>query len=109
MDLISGDVQPPQVRSPSRFQRKPDLHELLRHLMPLASDWKNIGIFLELEHSELNTIQADYPKSQNSLREMLNTWLKRVHPEPTWQVVVEAVELLGDQQKAKEIRDKFVK
>ena len=78
--------------------------------MPLASDWKNIGIFLKVDHSELNTIQADYPnQSRNCLREMLNTWLKQSHPESTWQAVAEAVELLGDQQKAKEIHDMFVK
>ena len=78
--------------------------------MPLACDWKNIGIFLKVDHSELNTIQADYPnQSRNCLREMLNTWLKQSHSEPTWQAVTEAVELLGDQQKAKEIYDKFVK
>ena len=111
MDFISGDLQSFHAgsKSPSQSQGKPELRNLMRHLMPLASDWKNIGIFLELEHSELNTIQADYPnQSRNCLREMLNTWLKKFDPEPTWQAVAEAVELLGDQQKAKEIRDKFV-
>ena len=82
----------------------------MHHLIPLASDWKNIGIILELEHSELNTIQADYPnQSRNCLREMLNIWLKQSHPEPTWQAIAEAVDLLDDKQKAKEIRDFFLK
>ena len=89
---------------------KPDLCELLCHLIPLASDWKNIGIFLKVEHSKLDCIETDYRnQSRNCLREMLNAWLKQSHPEPTWQAVVEAVELLGDQKKAKEIHDKFVK
>ena len=112
MDFISDDVQPPQASSssPSQSHLKPQLGDLFRHLIPLAIDWKNIGTLLKVEHFKLDCIENNCRNmAQNCLREMLNTWLKQSHPEPTWQAVAEAVELLGDQQKAKEIRDKFIK
>ena len=41
------------------------------------------------------------------LVEVLETWLKRVHPPPTWTAIIEAVQFLGEEQLEKELREKY--
>ena len=111
MDFISDDIQPPQAssKSPSQSQEKPQLRDLLRHLMPLASNWKTLGALLDLKDCYLDIIQANNQnQSVECLRETLSLLLRQTEPTCTWQAVAEAVELLNP-LKAKEIRDKFVK
>ena len=38
---------------------------------------------------------------------MLEVWLKRVDPPPTWLAIIEAVEFLGEQQLGRELRIKY--
>jgi len=38
---------------------------------------------------------------------MLDAWLKRVEPPPTWYAIVEAVEFLGEKQLARELRETY--
>ena len=58
----------------------------------LASEWKNIGLFLELDIGTLDKIEHDYRKANDCLREMLHTWIKQVSPPPSWQALTDAVE-----------------
>ena len=41
------------------------------------------------------------------LVEMLETWLERVYPPPTWSAIIEVVEFLGEKRLGKELRDKY--
>lgn len=58
----------------------------------LASKWKNIGLFLELDIGTLDKIESEYKKPDDCLREMLRTWLIQVSPPPSWQALIDAVE-----------------
>ena len=43
-----------------------------RIVFPLASEWKNLGLFLYVDEGTLNKIEHDYKKANDCLREMLN-------------------------------------
>ena len=73
----------------------------------LAHKWKMIGVYLEI--SDLDSIETKHRgDSHLCLLEMLDTWLKRVDPPPTWSAVIEAVEFLGEEQLVKELKEKYV-
>ena len=74
----------------------------------VADKWKFIGIYLHLPMATLDTIAT---KNQNDpqkcLMDMLDAWLKRVEPPPTWSSIIKTVEFLGNEQLAKELREKY--
>ena len=78
---------------------------VMKDLTPLASEWENIGVYLEIDDGTLSTIKADEQKALGRLREMLRAWLRRTEPPPTWTDMVEAVALinpsLGDSLRTK--------
>ena len=86
---------------------KPELKDLLKELYTKASEWMNIGVFLGIEIGKLDTIgTAENHKPQNCLREMLRIWLNRISPPPSWTAIAEAVEQIGDQSLADQLRTK---
>ena len=67
----------------------------LKFLYPIAADWQNIGVFLNLPDSDLIQIESDYPgKCRDCVREMIRKWLKQVNPAPSWKNLAEAVEIV---------------
>ena len=72
----------------------------------VADKWKVIGVHLEI--SNLGSIESKHPHDpQLCLVEMLEVWLKRVDPPPTWSSIIEAVDFLREEQLAKELREKY--
>ena len=62
-------------------------------LLPLAAEWKNIGCLLEISNEELRIIEYNESKrAHDCLRSMLDMWLKRETPTPTWSKLAESVE-----------------
>lgn len=96
---IGGEqASPPQnagnTSTPGTSAAKPEHADALRILMPVAHNWKNIGTFLKLKSSTLDTIETDYRnQSQECLREMISNWLRQTNPRPTWPALAEVVEL----------------
>ena len=87
---------------------KPTLQNLLKELCSTASEWENIGILLGINSSTLDTIKAtENSRSQSCLREMLKIWIKRVDPPPSWSAIAEAVEFVGDEDLASQLRTKY--
>jgi hypothetical protein len=88
---------------------KPELKDLLKELYTKASDkWEDIGILLGIDPGRLDAIKtAENHIPQSCLREMLKIWLKGVSPPPSWAAIAEAVELLGDQNLANQLRTKY--
>ena len=73
----------------------------------VASKWKVIGIQLKI--SDLASIEAKHSSDpQLCLVEMLEVWLKRVDPPPTWTAIIEAVEFLREEQLGEELRQKYI-
>lgn len=60
-------------------------------LLPLASEWENIGLCLRLDKFQ-DSIMASATTAPSCLRETLKLWLNRVDPPPTWKELAEAVE-----------------
>ena len=70
---------------------------MLTEMMPVARNWKAIGIVLGISYGRLGTIQTDNPGNASAcFLDMLACWLKRGYDverfgEPTWQAVVKVV------------------
>lgn len=71
---------------------KPKLSKAFRTLLDVSSDWKNIGVLLEIQSNSLDGIEVDERDNNSRLRAMLTEWLKQVNPPPTWKQLAEAVE-----------------
>ena len=72
------------------------LFDVKRELLPVTDRWKDIGLALRLDYSQLNQIQKDNRDSRDCLTEMLHLWLTRTYDterfgEPSWRLLVEAV------------------
>ena len=102
-DSASGSKEHPTIPS------KPELKDLTGALNKVASEWKRLGVNLEIPDGTLNNIAADYShKSQDCLLEMLKEWLKQqVDPPPSWGNIIDAVERLGDMQLGRELRQQY--
>lgn len=94
--------------SSSELEQRLDYHSLrhiYRFLFSLASEWETIGVFLNVSERTLQTIKYDCRcRSVDCLREVLSVWLKQSHPPPTWNELIEAIELI-DPFQAEKIRD----
>ena len=91
------------------FETKPILKDLIDALYHKVADkWKVIGVLLEIPKGVLSRIADKHQRDPCScLVEMLETWLERVHPPPTWAAIIEDVEFLGEEQLGKELRNKY--
>jgi len=88
---------------------KPEIKDLTNAFYHTVADkWKVIGVLLEIPKGTLLSIADEHHRDPHScLVEMLETWLKRVHPTPTWAAIIEAIEFLGEEQLGKDLRDKY--
>jgi len=89
-----------QSRHPELQQEtKPTLQDAFMVLRPLAYDWTSIGVLLGLESHVLKEIKYNNPDSaKDCLREMLDQWLKRTEPPPSWRQLADAVKNAGDDE-----------
>ena len=64
---------------------------------------------LDIEEGMLSKVKADNAGDSGScLREMLNIWLKKVDPKPSWASMADALEVLGEESLAKDIRERYL-
>lgn len=95
----------------SKQRARPTLPLVLRELLSkVASKWENIGVLLHniIDDGALSKIQADYRgDSGDCLREMLRVWLKKVDPPPSWNLIVDALECLGEEKLAQELKERY--
>ena len=86
----------------------PELKVLLRELRRVANEWEDIGIELDVEEGQLRQINADKGgDSKACLREMLRVWLSHVAPPPSWSAMADALDTLGYQDIATQLRIKY--
>ena len=92
-----------------RTSNKPHLKELVGALYHKVADkWKIVGVLLEIPKGKLASISEKFQRDPHAcFVEMLETWLERVHPLPTWTAIIEAVEFLGEEQLGQELREKY--
>ncbi len=71
--------------------------------------WMDIGRFLEIEVARLEAIRLKCLNDpQQCLGAMLDVWLARLNPPPTWEALAEAVEFVGKGNVAQKIREKYI-
>ena len=85
------------------------MKHLIKELRPKAANWEDMGIQLDIDDGELQTIKSNNASDNSAcLREMLRRWLTQTSPAPSWSAIVDAVECIGDQQLASRMRIKYV-
>ena len=74
------------------------------------TNWYQLGLYLNLQTHELNKIQQDHAHHGNDrqMLEMLSLWLRRT-PNGTWGDVVNALQQMGENKVAKNIRQKHLR
>ena len=83
-----------------------DLMDALYHTV--ADKWKAIGIQLAMEISGLANIETKRRSDpQSCLLDMLEVWVKRVEPPPSWAAIIEVIEFLKEGKLAKDLREKY--
>ena len=83
---------------------KPKIKDVFVKLLPLAAEWRNIGVMLDISDDKLQAIERDRQQGNDCLREMISEWLKSIDPPPTWSKLADAVKPFHPAM-AKEIRD----
>ena len=73
-----------------------------------VTDWHQLGINLGVPADELRRIERDYQGNDRRRAEMLDLWLQRT-PNATWEDVVRALQQMGENAVAEEIREKYIK
>ena len=73
-----------------------DLYDVKSQLIPVAGEWRNIGLALKLKDTQLCVIQRDNPDVTSCLTDMLRQWLNKTYDvnkfrQPSWQILAEAV------------------
>ena len=94
----------------SDVQVKPELREILKELYSTkaADKWEDIGIMLGIKTSDLDAIKsAESQISQSCLREMLKLYLQKDSPPPSWTAIVEALEFVGEESLAAQVKSKY--
>ena len=66
------------------------LKVLLNELHPVRASWYNIGLELDIPHTELNCFKQMYSDPSDLLWEVLKCWNK-TNPDFTWEAVVRAL------------------
>ena len=82
------------------------LHSACEVVFSIRSQWKSLGLFLEVDEGTLDAIELDNKKADDCLREMLKAWLRKCDPRPSWPMLAEASDLL-DQTVSEKIRDMY--
>ena len=94
----------------SDVQVKPELREILKELYSTkaADKWEDIGIMLGIKTSDLDAIKsAGNQTPQSCLREMLKLYLQKDSPPPAWTAIVEALEFVGEESLATQVKAKY--
>ncbi len=91
-----------------------DLHEVHEALWKVRYNWFKIGIGLDLSYSDLENIQSEsglYRDNDARLTKMIEIWLKRRDPRPTWQALIDVLEsdMLGEEWLAEDIKAKLTR
>ena len=83
---------------------------ILRELLSkVSADWEDIGLVLGLGPGQVDIIKTDNPSDcQKCFREMIKVWFKQqVDPPPSWSALIEALDVLGHNSLAQNLRDKY--
>ena len=73
-----------------------------------VNDWHQLGINLRVLAHDLIEIEHNYQKNDRQRAEMLDLWLRRT-PNAVWEDVVNALQQMGENRVAQNIRQKYIR
>ena len=79
--------------------------DLLVHELNGVTNWQYLGMFLGLDMAEIKEIEQDYLDTPRRRMEMLDKWMKKGNP--SWEMVVDALEKMSEQRLADQLRIKY--
>ena len=79
--------------------------DLLVHELNGVTCWQYLGMFLGLGMAEIKEIEQDHPDTPCRRMEMLEKWMKKGNP--SWEMVIEALEKMSEQRLANQLRVKY--
>jgi hypothetical protein len=84
-----------------------DLAKIIEDVHDAVDKWHNIGIQLGLHESELKSIESNYPRQNDRLREMICKWLQ--NKVATWGKMVSALKsrTVGEGYLAEQLESKY--
>ena len=72
----------------------------------MLSKWKIFGVMLNIVKGILDNVEFHHRQDpQHCLMEMLELWRRRRDPPPSWNVLIEALQVLGEEQVAIELME----
>ena len=80
--------------------------DLLVHELNGVTNWQYLGMFLGLGMAEIKEIEQDHPDTPRRRMEMLEKWMRK-EGNPSWEMVVEALEKMSEQRLANQLRVKY--
>ena len=84
-----------------------DLAKIIEDVHDAVDKWHNIGIQLGLHESDLKSIESNYPRQNDRLREMICKWLQ--NKVATWGKMVSALKsrTVGEGYLAEQLESKY--
>lgn len=74
------------------MSERPKLKDVVEELHDVKTQWKAIGIQLEVPTPTLRRIESTHKNDpEEAFSEMMYEWLNQTDPEPTWSAIVKAL------------------
>ena len=117
-DYLDSNPQPPpqsptamEVQQPATptecLQTRPRLLVLCKELQAISEQWRDIGLYLDLEEGELRKVESTYGSTPfKCMKEMLTMWLARKQPPPTWSAIIDVLDFLEHENLALTLKQK---
>ena len=68
-----------------------DVMEILEEILPAQNKSYNLGLKLKVPLHVVRAIHAKNQLAEDHLRDVLEEFLKRIQPRPTWRVIINAL------------------
>lgn len=92
--VLPPEDNPPQPKSESG--QFPSMNSTFQLLLPIAKEWENVGLLLNVPDGKLQAISSQHGGSErNCLREMLRFWLSDSSASRTWEALATAVKQIN--------------
>ena len=84
------------LETPLTYAAIDDLIDVKSELLPVVARWKDIGLALRLDPSQLDEIESNNRNASDCLTKVLTLWLKKAYNterfgEPSWELLARAV------------------
>ena len=77
------------------------------HETNACNRWKFFGVMLKFKLSYLETVATECnQRPEDCLMKVLERWLNRVNPPPSWSMLIEALQTVGEEAIAFELKKK---